>query len=146
MRIRTTRFGTLDVAADDLLSFPSGLLGLEECRQWVLLADEADQALGWLQSTSRPELALAVVSPRRFVPEYRFRTFRGELAQLDLVGPEEAQVLVTVSRHDGELTLNLRAPIIINPSARKGRQVATNDEHPVQYAIPAAPARLKKSA
>ncbi|MGC3967099.1 MAG: flagellar assembly protein FliW [Pirellulales bacterium] len=139
MRIRTTRFGTLDVSAEDLLNFPAGLLGLEECRQWVLLADEADEALGWLQATARPELALAVVSPRRFVPDYRFRTFRGELSSLDLQSPADAQVLVTVARHDGELTLNLRAPIVINPSARLGKQVATNDEHPLQYAISAAP-------
>jgi flagellar assembly factor FliW len=146
MRIRTTRFGTLSVEADDLLNFPAGLLGLEDCRQWVLLADEAEESLGWLQCTTRPELALAVVSPRRFVPDYRFRTFRGELAPLELPSLEEAQVLVAVARHDGELTLNLRAPILINPAARKGRQIATNDEHPLQFVIPAAPARLKKSA
>ena len=39
MKIDTTRFGCLDIVPDDLLQFPAGLLGLEDCRHWVLLAD-----------------------------------------------------------------------------------------------------------
>ena len=56
----------------DLLKFQSGLPGLEQCREWALLADEND-ALGWLQSTTRDDVAIAVVSPRRFVPQYQVR-------------------------------------------------------------------------
>ena len=63
MKIDTTRFGCLDIAPDDLLQFPAGLLGLEDCRHWVLLADAEHSALGWLQSTLRPEIAFAVVCP-----------------------------------------------------------------------------------
>ena len=65
MQIRTTRFGALEIEAEDIINFPTGLLGLEDCRHWVLLADAQNNALGWLQCTSRPEVALAVVSPRR---------------------------------------------------------------------------------
>ena len=68
MRVNTTRFGRLEIQADDVLLFPNGVLGLEDCRHWVLLADAENEALGWLQSISRPEIAMAVVSPRRFVP------------------------------------------------------------------------------
>jgi len=146
MQVRTTRFGIVTVEPQDLIEFPSGIMGLEECRRWLLLSDAANDALGWLQSAERPELALAVVSPRRFVPDYRFRTFQSELAPLALSGLDEAQVLVTVARHDGELTLNLKAPILINPLTRRGRQIAANDDHPLQYALSSAPSRLKKSA
>ncbi|MCE9606654.1 MAG: flagellar assembly protein FliW [Planctomycetia bacterium] len=146
MQIRTTRFGTLTVEPEDILTFRTGFVGLEDCRQWILLADASNEALGWLQCTTRSETALAVVSPRRFVPDYRFRTFRSEMASIDLVNMEESQVLVTVSRHDGSLTLNLKAPIVINVRTRHGRQVVANDDHPLQYLLPAAPSLLKKSA
>lgn len=146
MQIRTTRFGSLKVEAEDLLTFANGFVGLEECRQWVLLADASNESLGWLQCTSRSDTALAVVSPRRFVPDYRFRTYRSEMTALGLTNMEEAQVLVTVSRHDGLLTLNLKAPIVINVRTRQGRQVVANDDHPLQYLLPAAPSLLKKSA
>ncbi len=63
MDIQTSRFGTIAIEVEDILVFPNGLLGLEDCQHWVLLADAQNDALGWLQSTSRPEIALAVVTP-----------------------------------------------------------------------------------
>jgi flagellar assembly factor FliW len=146
MQIRTTRFGPLEIEADDILSFPAGLLGLEDCRHWVLLADAQNSALGWLQSTSRPEVALAVVCPRRFVPDYQFRVYRSELAALDLADVKDAQVLSIVGKNDRSITLNLKAPVVINLDRRLGRQVVANGEQPVQYELANRQAPLKKSA
>ena len=73
MHITTTRFGTIEIEPEAVLLFEAGLVGFEDCRHWVLLTDPENSAVGWLQSVTRPELAMAVVSPRRFVPEYRVR-------------------------------------------------------------------------
>ncbi len=73
MEILTSRFGPLEIAQRDVIQFPAGLPGLEDCTSWVLLADAHNEALGWLQSAQCPEVALAVVSPRRFVPGYQLR-------------------------------------------------------------------------
>ena len=76
MKISTTRFGNLTIEDGDVLTFVDGLIGMEDCRRWVLLADAHNSALGWLQSLDRPEVALGVVSPRRFVPDYQVRVAR----------------------------------------------------------------------
>ena len=144
--LRTTRFGTLNVVVDDVIVFPAGLLGLEDCREWILLSDAANEALGWLQSLSRPETALAVVSPRRFVADYRFRTYRSELAPLDLSGLDEAQVLTIVSHQDGRPVLNLKAPIVVNLRTKTARQIVANDDQPLQHVLPAGSSRIKKIA
>lgn len=146
MLVRTTRFANLHVEADDILTFPAGLLGLEECRHWVLLADVHNDALGWLQSTSRPEVALAVVSPRRFVADYQFRVYRSQLQPLELTEVCDAQVLVILGKHDGQITLNLKAPIVINLARHLGRQVVANDELPIRYRLSETVAPLRKSA
>lgn len=146
MLLRTTRFGTLNVNSEDVIAAPAGFPGLEDCRQWVLLADAANDALGWLQSVSRPETALPVVSPRRFVPDYRFRAYRSELAPLELASLDEAHVLTVVAEHDGRLTLNLKAPIVVNIRTRTARQIVVNDDHPLQYALPSTSSRMKKIA
>jgi flagellar assembly factor FliW len=146
MLIRTTRFGALSVDLDDLITFPGGLLGFEDCRLWALLSDASNDALGWLQCTTRGDAALAVVSPRRFIPNYQFRASRRELAPLELPSLEDAQVLAIVSEQDGQLTLNLKAPIVINLKTRTARQIVVNDEHPLQFLLPSGPARMKKSA
>jgi flagellar assembly factor FliW len=146
MEIRTTRFGTLSVQPDDLIGFPNGVLGLQQCRQWVLLADAQNEAVGWLQCHGQPETALPVVSPRRFVPGYQIRVARRDLASLQLDCLADAQVLVIVGRNDDAFTLNLKAPLVINLERRLGCQVVAKDAHPLQYEIPHQPLRLKKSA
>ena len=146
MDIRTTRFGTLAIEADDILNFPAGMLGLEGCRQWVLLADAQNDVLGWLQSTSQPEVALAVVSPRRFVPDYQVRVARSELTPLAMEETRQAKVLVIVGKNEHSITLNLKAPLVINLRKRVGRQVITNSDHAVQHELTRDTQPLKKSA
>src|SRR5580704_15602218 len=133
MLVHTTRFGPVAIEATDILFFPEGLLGLGDCHHWVLLADAQNDALGWLQSTSRADTALAVVSPRRFVPHYQLRMARSELSRLELASARGAHVLVIVGKNDQGITLNLKDPLVINLARRVGRQVIHSGEQPVQY-------------
>jgi len=146
MQIQTTRFGPIRIESEDILFFPEGLIGLETSQQWVLLADADNSWLAWLQSTDRPAVALAVVSPRRFVPGYQLRVARRELAPLELAGLRDAQVLVVVGKNDGALTLNLKGPLVINLKGRKGRQVIASGEMPVQHELGIFRAPLRNSA
>lgn len=136
MEISTSRFGILPVSPTDILLFEHGLIGLRQCRRWVVLADAQNAALGWLQSIDEPDVALGVVSPRRFVPDFQLRVSRQELAPLTLSHARDAQVVVIVSRHPEGLSLNLRAPLVINVEARRGRQVIAKDPLPVRLVLP----------
>jgi len=155
MDIITTRFGTLSVDPQDELIFESGLIGLEHCRRWVVLTDTKNPTLGWLQSLDEGHIALGVVSPRRFVPDYQLRADRADLQTLQLATARDAEVVVIASRQangqqaggqEGGLTLNLRAPLVINVERRRGCQVIAKDDLPVQFplSIPSIP--LKRTA
>lgn len=146
MNVNTTRFGRLQIDTNDLLEFPAGIFGLETCKQWVLLADAQNDALGWLQCTSRPDIALAVVTPRRFVPEYQVRVARQELTPLGLEELRDAKVLVIVGRSDGSITLNLKAPLVINLKNRTGRQVVVNSDVAVQHELFSEPKVIRMIA
>lgn len=146
MRISTTRFGAIDVDVDDLLHFPHGVMGFENCRQWVLLADPSNSAVGWLQSADRPETALAVVSPRRFRPDYRIRLNQERLSPLVMAEQDRLYVLCVVSKQAGACVMNLRAPILMNLDRRLGYQMVTTDEQPLQAELTNPPAQLRKSA
>ena len=138
MKINTTRFGRVQIEHGDVLVFPQGLLGLEDCQHWVLLGDTENELLGWLQSTTRPEIAFAVVSPRRFVANYQVRIARAELATLALAHPRQAKVLVIVGRNDRSITLNLKAPLLVSLEQRLGRQVLNNADEPIQHELDSA--------
>jgi flagellar assembly factor FliW len=146
MRSSTSRFGDVTFSLDDVFSFPHGLIGLENCRQWILLCDTENAAVGWLQSASQPETAVAVISPRRFLPGYRVRVHRDQLAPLELAADDHAFVLNIVAKNADRLTVNLKAPVIVNLERRLGRQVVTVDDQPVQFELAASRMSLRQSA
>ncbi len=138
MDITTTRFGTVQIDAEDVLTFVDGLIGMEDCRQWALLADAQNPALGWLQSLDRPEVALAVVCPRRFVADYRARVTRRDVEPLGLTDASDAQVLAIVNQVGEALALNLKAPLVVHVTTRLGRQIVAKDNHSVQHLLTGA--------
>ncbi len=135
MNISTAKFGSITIEETDILMFTDGLIGMEDCQRWVLLGDSENTALAWLQSLERPEVALGVVSPRRFVPAYQVRVARRELSQLGLEKPNHAQVLAIICNSGGSLSLNLKAPLVINLAQRVGRQIVARDDHAVQHRL-----------
>jgi flagellar assembly factor FliW len=144
--IQTSRFGAVHVEPHDVIEFPRGILGMEHLREWVLFADAQNAQLGWLQSIQQPEVALAVVSPRRFVPEYQVRVARRELAPLKLETADDAHVLAIVSQNNRYITLNLKAPLVINLPHRVGCQVVAKGNQPIQHELSYRTAPLKQSA
>lgn len=146
MKIHTTRFGSIEIEPDDILFFRNGLLGFEDCRHWVLLADSENTAVAWLQSMQHADVAMPVVSPRRFVADYQVRLEPQDVDILQLNSVEQAYVLGVVSRDHDVLTLNLRAPLVINLDRRIGCQVVTVDPQPLQYELTTLPTTLRRSA
>jgi len=144
MRIRTTRFGLVDVVADDIFVFPNGLVGYPSARHFVLLTDSRDSQVVWLQSLSDPQLAFAAVNPSAFVDGYRVCATGSQLAPLGQRSDAPLHVLALVSAQNGSLCLNLKAPILLDPRRAVGCQVVTSDDQPMRAAIadlPAAPLR-----
>ncbi|WP_442511023.1 flagellar assembly protein FliW [Novipirellula sp. SH528] len=143
MRIDTNRFGTLQINADELFLFPQGLIGMETLRQWALLPDPESASVAWLQSASRGDRAIPLVSPRAFFPEYRVHISRRELGSLHLRTGSEIYVMTTVSGREGKMTSNLRAPILLNLDHRLGCQVIADNDLPIQQTLRIAPATLR---
>jgi flagellar assembly factor FliW len=145
MHVHTTRFGSVAIQADDILLFPQGLFAFARHRHWVLLADADNDSVGWLQSINDPRIAMAVVSPRRFAPDYRVRVGNKQLSPLQLVDSNRPFVLTLVSQHEAKLTINLRAPVLVNLDRRLGAQVIVSDDQPLRCIVADAPKALRKT-
>lgn len=132
-----TRLGRRCVSTDKIVSFPRGLAGFENERDFVLLQIRPDAPLLILQSVSTPLVGLLVADPYSFVDRSAFTPVLGpaEKQLLQLGDLEQAAVLVTVSIPRGapeQAALNLTGPIVINHEARIGLQVPQNLEGPQQ--------------
>lgn len=140
MHINTKRFGTLEIESDDILLFSAGLVGFEECRHWVLLADQANEAVAWLQCITHADVGVPVTSPRRFLDSYVVRVSPSQLETLRLDESDATFVLTIISRNGEHLTANLKAPLLVNLTRRVGRQVVVNDDQPLQHVLAPLPA------
>lgn len=123
----TSRFGTVDVIVDSIIEFPDGLIGLGGSR-YALLSTDARSPFLWLQSLDNAAVALPVANPHRF-----FRDFEVELTDSDasLLGfddgqPADVYVTVTASSVATEVTVNLKAPILIRDG--NGHQVINQSD------------------
>jgi flagellar assembly factor FliW len=131
MQIESSRFGKMEISHSDMLLMPHGLIGFETCRHWVLLSAQDNEEVAWLQSVALANVALPVVSPRRFVPNYRAHVHRRDLQLLHMHSDDQVYVLSVVSKNGVTLTANLKSPILLNATRHIAIQVVVTDDQPL---------------
>jgi flagellar assembly factor FliW len=114
---------------------PHGLIGFEEYRHWVLLASKESEELAWLQSVALSHVALPMISPRRFVPNYRLQVQRRDLDLLQMHAKDQVYVLASLSKQGNHWTTNLKSPVILNSTRRLAVQVIVIDDQPLSQPI-----------
>lgn len=121
-----TRYGRQVVARSSLLSFPQGLPGFEDLREYKLFHEEDGTTLYYLQSTQDPDIRLPLITPAACQVDYRIELSDEDIERLQARPDDELLVMVTV-RDDADqpgagITANFMAPIVINATNRIGMQ------------------------
>ena len=136
MKLHTARFGEMDVTEERLVTFESGIPGLEHFTTYCLLpADDQDESpFYFLQSTEESGLCFFLADPFSFYPNYEVNLDDSTLAQLNLTDPAHALVLsiLTVQGSLKEATMNLKAPLIFNTEERTGKQLVLKQEYGIK--------------
>lgn len=129
MQIQTSRFGSVSIESDDVLTFPEGLLGFNELRQFVLLDDPTDEIFAWLQSCEEPNIAFPLLEPELFAPSYAIHLTKHDLEALNLESNRGSRsfAIITIPQDPTQMTANLKAPIVINVAKRVARQCVLQD-------------------
>lgn len=138
LRFETTRFGALEVPETEIIAFSTGLPGFEDAKRFVTVESDDTDPFVWLQSIDHAELAFLTIPPQLIVREYQPEVSDEARQVLRLESDVDVQVLaiVTVPENPREMTANLRAPIVINRTARVGRQeVGLTGRYPLRHRI-----------
>jgi flagellar assembly factor FliW len=122
MQVHTTRFGTVDIAEDRVITFPKGLLGFQDHHRFCLLQPNDDACFFWLQCLDDPSLAFVVTDPVQFFPDYSVPVRNEQMEELKIKNIEDSQVLVIVNKVGATLTGNLQGPLVVNVAHRVGEQ------------------------
>ena len=129
MKVATKAYGLIDVDERQRITFPHGLLGFENLKDYVLL-DAERQPFYWLQSLEVERVAFILVNPFLFRPDYELDIDDEELKDIGIDKAEEALIfsIVTIPADGSPMTANLQGPLVINREARLARQSILTDQ------------------
>lgn len=139
MQLHTKHFGVIDVDEKETLYFPSGIPGFENVKKFILLGRQgAENPFFWLQSIDSPDLAFVVTDPFYIKEDYYVNVDDEEIEEIQITDAENVLTLaiVTIPENIKEMTVNLKAPVLINMKNNMGKQVIMKeDTFPVKYYI-----------
>lgn len=129
MTIQTKFHGELDINTITQWTFPKGLPGLEDEKQFVLLPIVGNDSFQVLQSVTSANVALIVSNPYTIVNDYSFAIDEPTLEVLEIKSQEDLMILsvMTLKQPFESSTMNLQAPLVFNIKNHKAKQMILND-------------------
>jgi flagellar assembly factor FliW len=130
---------------DNKVRLPAGILGFEQYKEYMLLANPAEIPFAWLRVADSASLAFVVINPFIVAPDYAPDIPDTDVEFLGLKGPNDALLFNIVTlRGQNRATVNLKGPIVINRHTRTGKQViiANAGNYSVEHPLPVAAAAV----
>jgi flagellar assembly factor FliW len=123
-------FKNLVYSNEDVIIFPSGIPGFEECRKFVLASIAEYAPFEWLVGIDNPPVRFAIINPMLIRPDYQPAMIRKQFEDIEIEQPHDVLLysIVTIRENPLESTANLVGPVIINKRKRIGKQVIIDDE------------------
>ncbi len=118
--VKTGQFGDLKVEPQHVFRFAEGVFGFEDLHEFVLISDDDSAPLRWLISIEQPEIGFAVISPAFVDAQYS--------AGRDYTDTDRYAVLVIVTLSHHGMTVNMKAPVILDCNDQSGKQIILSSD------------------
>ena len=142
MLVQSTRFGELEVAEEQIMDFPEGLLGFPDEKKFALMEYKPESPFYILQSMADPDLTFLMINPFAFFNDYDFHMDDALMAEIGVTADNPPTVfnIATVRDKIENMTVNLAGPVLVNIRDRKAAQwVIEKTQFPTRYPLfPAA--------
>jgi flagellar assembly factor FliW len=123
---------------DGIITFPEGLPGFESARRFVLVASASLSPFALVQGLDGGAPSFVAIDPRAIEPKYLEALPSADLAKLD-ASDQDTLLWLALIAPNGEATptVNLRAPLVVNPKSMLGLQLIAGDspyrtDHPLR--------------
>ena len=122
---------------------PTGLLGFEQIKDYVLTANVGEEPFAWLHVADNSALAFVVIDPFVIMPDYHPDIPQSDVEFLQLKQSDDALLLGIVTINGAaQPTVNLKGPIVVNRHTHTAKQVilANAGDYSVKHPLPVAQA------
>ena len=103
--------------------FPQGLPGLDSHFTFYVETMPDNRFFCLLQAVEDEDVGIILVDPFPFFPDYDVDLLDTDRREIKLQREEDLLILTTVTVGDDKLYTNLAAPILINLTEKRGRQI-----------------------
>ncbi len=149
MKIKTGRFGEIEVDSSRVIEMRGGILGFEHLKRFVLLVHRENHPFMWFQAVDDGNVAFVVVNPFLFQVPYEPEISDDAVERLSIESEKDVVllVIVTIRKDPFRVTANLRAPVVVNGKTREGMQVVLEwGDYPVQLSLVDVPVQETPAA
>lgn len=140
MLLQTRLFGEVEIDENKMITFENGIIGFPDLKEFFIIRDEekSSDSISWLQSRDEKGMAIPVMNPLTVMADYNPVIEDELLKPLGEIKEDNMMALVTVRvpADIKDISVNLKAPIVINADTRKACQLILDDEkYQVRYPI-----------
>ncbi len=123
--IESTRFGTVEIEDDIVLTLEQGMIGFPDQRRYAILKQREDSVFMWLHGVDDGSLAFPIVLPWVFYWDYEVDLADADMAAIGVERADQISIycVVNVGADVRNATINLFSPIVVNNGDRRARQV-----------------------
>ena len=129
MKFTLSRFGDQQVEIDpeSVITFSAGLPGFNTCTRFKMFHEEGKPTVFWLQSLDDLAVVFSLSDPALLNLSYEVTLSDDEQAALEIGSGDELSLAVILYKDEAsgrapDIKANIRAPIILNISKRRGLQ------------------------
>lgn len=139
MLLNTKNFGQIEIDEKKVITFDDGIPGFLDCTHYILLTndDKEQRPIWWLQCTDNGDVALPVLNTFAILENYRPEVDDETMSLLGEFKSHDDLIVcnvLVVPENLNNITINLKAPIIININTKKGMQIEVrNRDYTVRH-------------
>ncbi|WP_010286856.1 flagellar assembly protein FliW [Kurthia massiliensis] len=129
MKIKTKFIGTVEIEKEDIISFPEGIPGFPDQKEFAIVPLNDLSPFLILQSINLQEVGFMVATPYVFKADYAFDLQQSDVVQLNVEKPEDVIVYGILTLRDTLInsTINLLAPVVVNAKEKLAKQIVLTD-------------------
>lgn len=126
-----TKFGEIEIADNEIIYFENGIPGFENLKKFYVYFSKETFPIQWLISLDDLEITFPIIDPLLVRVDYSFDLPKDLVEYLEVNEPEDVKIftIMTIPHGDPEnITVNLKAPVLISKINNKGIQLILDDE------------------
>lgn len=128
--INTTRFGNVSFKADYVIRFRDGMVGFSDLKDYILVESSSMPLVLWLQSTEDAGVAFPLVEPEIVRKNFSFSMNPADESMISVTDSAKLKtfLVMTIPAEVEKMTVNLRAPVIVNITTSTAGQIILQDK------------------